>query len=365
MQKNFLKKKYQLLINAVLVLLAIISLQACKKNPLHNPFENDFNQVNLVANNSSYSPVTVDANLLNAWGLAFAPTGPAWVSANGSGLSTIYSSTGSILRPPVTIPTNGAATGGTPTGQVFNASTGFRLSNGNAAKFIFVGEDGIISGWNGGNAAEVALNNNATAVYKGVTIAMNNNVPYLYAANFKTRKVEVYDTLWNAVAEPFNDPYIPANYSPFNVQNIGGKIYVLYAQLGDGLDEAHGPGTGIIDIYNPDGSLARRFTSHGVLNAPWGIAWTPASFFGSAANTATVILVGNFGDGRINAFDESGNFLGPLKSKGKPVVIDGLWALSFAPVTATSIDADWLFFTAGPNDEADGLFGYLAPVPKK
>ena len=360
MQKIFQKRNNRLFTNAGLFLVALLmTLQACKKSPHLAPFENDFKQVNLVANNGSYGASAVDANLVNAWGIAFAPSGPAWVSSNGAGVSTIYNAAGVTLRPPVTVPSNSSVTGGKPTGQVFNGSTGFKLPNGKPARFIFSGEDGVISGWNGGSAAVVAKNN-MNAVYKGITIASNGGLPYLYVANFKERKVEVYDSLWNAVNFPFIDWNLPADYSPFNVQNIGGKVFVVYAKLGSGLDEASGPGTGIIDIYNPDGTLVRRFISHGELNAPWGITATPASFLNTVTNMS-VFLVGNFGNGRINAYDQNGFFLGPLRHNGKPIVIDGLWALSFAPTTATTINPDWLFFAAGPNEEADGLFGYIAP----
>ncbi|HEX7457609.1 MAG TPA: TIGR03118 family protein, partial [Ginsengibacter sp.] len=256
MQKIFKKKSNMFFKIAGSFLLMLIFLQACKKNPHFSPPANDFQQVNLVANNSSYGAITVDPSLLNGWGIAFAPSGPAWVSSNGAGLSNIYNAAGGIVRPSVTIPANNAPTGGTPTGAVFNGTTGFKLSNGNPARFIFASEDGVVSGWNGGNAAEVAKNNTG-AVYKGITIAMDGGVPFLYVANFIGRKVEVYDTLWNIVSKPFSDPDIPSNYSPFDVQNINGKVYVVYAKLGTGLDEAHGPGTGIVDIYNPDGSLVR------------------------------------------------------------------------------------------------------------
>jgi uncharacterized protein (TIGR03118 family) len=360
MQKIFQKKSNRLFTIATVLVLVFI-VQACRKYPHVPPFVNDFQQVNLVANNSSYGAVTVDPNLLNGWGIAFASSGPAWVSANGSGLSTIYNASGAILRAPVTIPTSGAATGGTPTGQVFNGTTGFKLSNGNPARFIFVGEDGVISGWNSGNAAET-IKYNAGAVYKGLTLATDAGVPLLYAADFIGKKIDVYDTLWNKVPKSFWDHYIPSDYGPFNVQAINGKIYVLYAKIGEDIDEAHGPGTGIIDIYNPDGTLVKRFISHGALNAPWGITAVPASFLNVSASVGQVILVGNFGDGRIHAYSENGQFLGPLLSKGNPMVIDGLWALSFAPVTATTVNPNWLFFTAGPKDEADGLFGYITPA---
>ncbi|WP_202552207.1 TIGR03118 family protein [Ginsengibacter hankyongi] len=359
MQKIFQKNGFFKIASAFL--LVLVALQACKKNPHFSHFTNDFQQVNLVATNNSYGALAVDPALLNGWGIAFAPSGPAWVSSNGAGLSNIYNASGSTLRPPVTIPASTSPTGGTPTGAVFNNNTGFRLSNGNPARFIFASEDGVISGWNSGNAAEVAKNNSA-AVYKGITIAKDEGVPFLYVANFIGKKVEVYDTLWNSVNKPFIDPGIPADYSPFNVQNVDGKVYVVYAKLGTGVDEAHGPGTGIVDIYNPNGTLVKRLISHGELNAPWGITWTPASFWGATNISVNIILVGNFGNGRINAYDESGSFLGPLRSKGKPIVIDGLWGLSFAPVTATAINPNWLFFAAGPKDESDGVFGYITPV---
>lgn len=359
MQK-FQKKRNLLITVAGSFLLLLIFFQACRKFPHPPTFTNDFQQVNLVANNSSYGAVTVDPTLLNGWGIAFAPSGPAWLSANGSGFSPIYNAAGAILRPPVTVPTNNAATGGAPTGIVFNGTTGLRLSNGNPAKFIFVGEDGVISGWNSGNAAEVAKSNMG-AVYTGATLATDGDVPFLYVANFIGKKIEVYDTLWNKVNKGFWDPNLPSDYAPFNIQGINGEIYVIYAKGGEDINEARGQGTGIIDIYNPDGSLVKRFISHGALNAPWGITEAPSSFLTTTVNAGAIILVGNFGDGRINAYDEDGQLLGPLRSKGNPIVIDGLRALSFAPTTATSVNPNWLFFAAGPKNKVDGLFGYITP----
>jgi uncharacterized protein (TIGR03118 family) len=365
MEKNF-QKCLHFYTKCILSFFAVLMLlSACNKFdhfvhlPEHLlPFADNFHQVNLVANNSSYNAATTDVNLLNAWGVAFASSGPAWISSNGAGLSTIYNSSGVVLRPPVTIPSPITVDGGTPTGVVFNGTTGFKLSNGKPARFIFAGEDGVISAWNTGNLAEVAKLN-LTAGYKGVTLAMDGGVPFLYFANFKEHKVEVYDTLWNWVSRSFMDPAIPSNYSPFNVQNINGKIFVVYAKVGSGIDEADGPGTGFVDIFNPDGSFVKRFISHGELNAPWGITDTHSTFWGTDMSLPDIILVGNFGDGRINAFDEKGVFLGPLRHHGKPIEIDGLWGLSFAPATATTVNPDWLFFAAGPKDEADGLFGYI------
>jgi len=360
MQKIFQQKANLLLTLSSMILFLFIGLEACHKMP-HSPgFENDFQQVNLVANNSNYGAVTVDPTLVNGWGISFAPSGPAWVSSEGAGVSEIYNAAGGILRAPVTIPTNGASTGGSPTGQVFNGTTGFLLSNGNPARFIFAGNDGVISAWNGGNAAEVAKAN-AGAVYTGLTLTTDAGVPFLYAANFSAKKIDVFDTLWNMVNKPFVDHAVPPDYAPFNVQAVGGKIYVTYAKVGADMEEEKGPGLGIVDIYNPDGSLVKRFASRGVLNAPWGVTAAPASFLTISMNAGTAILIGNFGDGRINAYTENGQLLGPLRNHGKPIVIDGLWGLSFAPTTAASINPDWLFFAAGPEDETDGLFGYITP----
>jgi len=358
------------------ILAIIATMPYCRKSEHLHPLKN-FEQVNLVANTAGYHAAHIDATLQNAWGIAFGPSGIAWVNANGSGLSELYDQTGAAPRAGVTIPSPKAASGGTPTGIVFNGTSDFKLGNGNPARFIFVGEDGIISGWNGGDAAMIAKNDFPDAIYKGVTLAVDGSSNFLYTANFKERKIDVYDNNWNEVSKPFADPNLPADYSPFNIQNIDNKLYVTYAKkIGDETDETAGPGAGIVDIYNPDGTLMKRFATGGALNAPWGIVKAPASFFEEQDgddndedhswkpgkehdNNGSVILVGNFGDGRINAYNASGHFLGPLRAHGAPIVIDGLWGLSFAPATATAVNPNWLFFAAGPKDEADGLFGYI------
>jgi uncharacterized protein (TIGR03118 family) len=200
-------------------------------------------------------------------------------------------------------------------------------------------------------------------VYSGIALASDGGANFLYVANFSAGKIDVYDKDWAEVDKPFSDPHIPSGYSPFNIQNIGGMLYVMYAKVGADGEEEKGPGKGYVDIYNPDGSLVSHFIAKGELNAPWGIAQAPAAFFDEdmdMGNTHNAILVGNFGDGHINVYDESGKFLGPLRSKQKPIEIDGLWAISFAPVTATTVDPGWLFFAAGPDDETHGLFGYIS-----
>ncbi len=371
MQKMMRKNYFPFLTKTPIVLFTLFALWLLLEGCHKFPHLKDFEQVNLVANNTGYGATNVDPHFVNGWGIAFGPSGAAWVSANGAGLSEIYNSLGAQVRPPVTIPSPGSATGGQPTGAVFNSSsTDFKLTNGNAARFIFAGTDGVISGWNSGNAAELVLNDAPDAVYTGLAIASDGVANFIYAANFKERKIDVYDKNWTEVNKPFTDPSLPAGYSPFNIQNIGGRLFVLYAKVAPDGDEEAGPGNGFVDIYNPDGSLVKRFASRGALNAPWGIAQAPATFWEDNDNDKTnmdknhipkaVFLVGNFGNGRINVYNESGFFLGELRKHERPIVINGLWGISFAPSTATTVNPNWLFFAAGPNGEQDGLFGYIS-----
>ena len=320
----------------------------------------DFTQVNLVRDTDESDTARVETALVNAWGIAFSPGGIIWISAEATGKSVVVNKNGGQVLPPVSIPSPTATTGGQPTGVVFNGSSDFRLPNGNPARFIFAGDDGIISGWNGGSAAIKKVDNSVMAAYFGLALANDGSNNFLYAANFKEGKIDVFNSTWGIVNTSFTDPHLPQGYSPFNIQAIDNKLYVMYAKVGSDGAEIHKPGLGLVDIYNPDGSFVKRFISNGQLNSPWGIAKAPAGFygrkFGSIPNT---YLVGNFGDGRINAYNSEGTFLGQLRAHGNPIVIDGLWALSFAPATATTVDPNRLFFTAGPGDEEHGLFGYI------
>lgn len=352
----------------ILSLLSLIMMQSCKKNISEEPQSTvagkdpktlkDFRQVNLVGNNTEYNPARVDPLLVNAWGMAFSTGGTIWISAEATGVSAVYNKDGIQQLPAVTIPSPGGPTGGHPTGQVFNSGAGFRLPNGNPARFIFAGADGVISGWNGGPAAIKKIDDSPDAVYLGLAIATDGPDKFIYAANFSEGSIDVYDTAWNEVSRPFMDPDLPSGYSPFNIQNIGGMLYVMYAKVGSDGEEEVGPGNGYVDIYTPGGLLVKRFISRGQLNAPWGIAKAPATFWGDDG-LPDIILVGNFGDGRINAYNSNGDFLGQLRANGNPIVIEGLWAISFAPATATSINPNWLYFSAGPDDEEEGLFGYI------
>ena len=323
----------------------------------------DFVQVNLVANNANYGAAHIDPTLVNPWGIAIAAGGIFWPASQGTGLSQLYTSEGVTVRPPVIIPGPFTPSGGNPTGDVFNATADFRLPNGQPARFIFAGLDGVISGWNGGPAAIRMVNQVGRSVYTGLALANSAGSNFLYAADFMAREIDVFDRNYVQVSMPFTDPSLPDGYSPFNIQNIEGKLYVMYAKVGaDGRDDP-GPGNGFVSIFNPDGSFVSRFISRGQLNAPWGIAKAPATFYsddntGKHAVGAT-ILVGNFGDGHINAYTLEGESLGQLRSHGNPIVIDGLWAITFPPATAAAIDKNRLYFAAGPNHEQDGLFGYI------
>ncbi len=361
MQKIFWQKRNWFHLTGSIFLVSImLILPGCKKNP-PVPLIKDFTQVNLVANNDEYAATRIDPAFINGWGIAFSGGGTAWVSAEGTGLSEVWNNLGIEVRPAVTIPTVGdAVSGGHPSGQVFNGTSDFKLPNGNPARFIFAGLDGIISGWNGGNAAVTAIDDSPSgAVYSGIALASIDGNNFLYVANFSAGKIDVYDKDWAEVEKPFKDPNLPWGYAPFNIQNVGGKLFVMYAKIGSDGDEVKGAGLGIVDIYRPNGTLEKRFITAGALNAPWGVAAAPPEFWGPDFDVANAILVGNFGDGRINVYDQSGKFIGPLRAQEKPIEIDGLWGISFAPVTATTVNPGWLYFAAGPDDEADGLFGYI------
>ncbi len=232
-------------------------------------------------------------------------------------------------------------------------------TNGETSKFIYVGEDGTISAWSSGVAAlMVADRSTSNAVYKGVAIAKDGVNNFLYVANFKGNNIDVFDKSFNLVTtKTFDDPTIPAGFAPFNIYTHNNQLYVSYAKLKApaNVDDESGAGNGYVSVFNPDGSFVKRFASQGTLNSPWAIADAPSGF-GLGDNR---ILVGNFGDGRINVFDQNGNYEGQLKNDGTTISIEGLWALSFPENDLTAGGKNRLFFTAGPNAENNGLFGYL------
>jgi uncharacterized protein (TIGR03118 family) len=360
---------------ALLYSTTTLLLTSCQKLDKAGPVLKNFEQVNLVDNNGEYNAPHTDPQLINAWGLTFTPNGIAWVNSESGHVSAVYDKEGGTIRPPVAIPSPTGADDGHPTGVVFNGTTGFALTAGGPARFIFVGVDGILSGWNPdhGNNAEVIQDNSATSVYTGLTMATVEGEPYLYASDFRANKIVVWDKNFATLDWSFTDPGIPAGFAPFNIQKVGDWLYVMYAKVGTDGEEEPGDGLGYVSVFMLNGQFVKRFASQGALNAPWGVASAPASFFKNVdqgwvnmekgkselPSDLHLILVGNFGNGYINAFTEDGFFLGPLKSHGKPIEIEGLWAISFPPATATAIDPDRLYFAAGPDDEEEGLFGYI------
>ena len=317
-----------------------------------------FSQTNLVSNVPGLA-ATTDPNLVNPWGVSFTATSPFWVSDQGTGVSTLYSGAGAITPLVVTVPSAGSPGPAGPTGQVANTTTGF-LVGGTAAHFIFDTLGGTIDAWASGTTATV-VSTQAGAIYTGLAQASAGGANYLYAADAGTGIVRVFDTNFNQVtgttfAGKFVDPNLTVGFVPFNVQLINGQLYVTYAQLtamGTGL-----PG-GVVDIFDTSGNLVRRVSSSGALYAPWGVTLAPSTF-GSFGGD---LLVGNFGNGEINAFDPvTGMYLGTLDgANGLPIVNDFLWALDFR-TTGTGVNPNALYFTAGINNQQGGLFGEITNV---
>ncbi len=348
-----------------------------------------YKQTNLVADTAGAAAIE-DSSLVNCWGLSRSSTSPWWAANNGTGTSTLYNGAGQIIPingngivnipPPNNAP---AGTIATPTGTVFNGSPDFVLPapNGKPAVFIFATEDGTISGWNGGPSAFLAVDNSDKgsgngAVYKGATTADINGKRFLYVTNFHAGRVEVYDTNFHRVRLPQqafdpsgdnedredgrNEDRIPHGFAPFNIQNIGGSLFVTYAkQDSDRHDDVAGDGNGFVEIFSPSGRHIGHLEHGSWLNSPWGVVWTPRDF-GEFSNT---LLVGNFGSGRIAAFNGfTYKFIGFMKATDDSILtIDGLWMLAFGNGAAAG-PSTTLYFTAGPEHESHGLFGTLTSI---
>lgn len=354
--------------NRVGQLIAAPVIEGLEPRQLLAATPNSFTVVNLVSDGSVTANLT-DTNLVNGWGVAINQAiGAIWISDNGTGLSTAYTGAGAQTGPVVTIPT---PVGGTssPTGVVYNSSANFKVSNGTtsaASNYLFCTEQGAIAGWSFAvdpNNAILAVDKSADgAIYKGLTIAKFQNKNLVYAADFHNGKIDIFKGNFSVAHLPgsFSDPKIPAGYAPFNIQNIDNQLYVTYAQQdSEGKDDVHGAGKGFVDVFNPAGVLIRRFTSRGKLNAPWGVVQAPKGFGPFAGD----ILVGNFGDGRINVFHQkTGKFSSTLKNaQGTALTVDGLWGMEFGNgINAGSKTT--LFYAAGPGDEAGGLFGTISPT---
>jgi uncharacterized protein (TIGR03118 family) len=328
---------------------------------------NAYVQHNLVADTAGVADFT-DPQCINPWGIAASATGPMWVNLAGTGLSVVYQASGSPTTTRVTVPPSaGGKSPSVATGIVFNGVGGFAIATGRNPNFIFTTQDGTISAWNSAVDAThgiLKVDNSASgAVYDGLAISSGPAGPYLYAPNFHTGKIEVYDTNYAAVtlAGSFADPSVPDGFAPFNIWNIGGKLYVTYAKQDAAKKfDVGGVGNGYVAIFDLNGNLLQHLISGGPLNSPWGVAIAPPNFgaFGGA------LLVGNFQDGLINAFDpSSGALLGTLQDpNGNPIKIPGLWAL-WVGNGGTGGDPNTIYFAAGVGGQQHGLLGSLQGAP--
>jgi uncharacterized protein (TIGR03118 family) len=336
-----------------------------------------YTQTNLVTSMKSLKAKIHDKNLLNPWGLVQGPT-PFWISDNNAGVSTLYDGNGKIFtvangkkKVPfvVTIPPPGNSTAiAAPSGIVFNGTT----ADFGGDLFIFSAEDGTISGWqqSDGTGAILHVDNSAVptaatgAVYKGLAIATVNGNQFIYATNFRSGNVDVFDSSYSpaSLTGTFTDPNPIAGFAPFGITLFGSSLWVSYAMQDAAMhDPVHQAGAGYIDIFSTDGVFLERFATGGSLNAPWGMVLTPSTF-GPLSND---YWIGNFGDGTINAFDSTGNSVGqPTGENGKPLSVDGLWALVFGN-GSNGASTSSLYFTAGPNMESQGIFGEFQVKTKK
>jgi uncharacterized protein (TIGR03118 family) len=332
---------------------------------------NSYVQTNLVSDLPGIAAQT-DPNLVNPWGLAASASSPFWISNNHSGTSTLYNGAGQPFPASgplvVQIPApQSVQPPAAPSGIVFNDTSGF-LVGGTVASFIFASEDGTVTAWNGpagGTAKLMVDNSGAGAVYKGLAVATSVAGPRLYATNFNSGRVDTFDAGFAPIVTPggFIDPNIPSGFAPFGIQRIGRKLYVSYAMQDSARhDDVAGAGNGFIDVFDFDGNLVTRLAANGVLNSPWGMTLAP-SYFGDFGD---LLLVGNFGDGTVNAFDPvTGAYAGTLQNPdGSMLTIQGLWALAFGN-NKNGGDATTLYFTAGiagtGSVEDHGLFGSISP----
>ncbi|MBV8843190.1 MAG: TIGR03118 family protein [Bryobacterales bacterium] len=335
---------------------------------------NAYIQHNLVSDQPGVADVT-DPNLVNGWDIATTATSPFWISSTGTGLAVVYSTANAtpaiaVSTLKVSIPPGKSSTSkfGPLTGQIANGTSAFVLTNGTKANFLFCTLDGAISGWNSaaGTTAVIMVDNSSKgAIYKGCVLGGTSSAPQMYVANFNSGAVEVYDGNFAPVSlasGAFTDSQIPAGFAPFNIANLAGNLYVSYAKQDPAKqNDVPGAGAGFVDVYDMSGNLKTRLIAGGALNSPWGMTIAPANNFGAFSG---MLLVGNFGDGRINAFDPAtGSSQGPmLNAQGSPIVIPGLWGLRVGNGAAGG-DANAVYFAAGPNGQQHGLFGSLQAGP--
>ncbi|WP_144141980.1 TIGR03118 family protein [Paraburkholderia sp. BCC1884] len=347
-------------LGAIVGVPALVSLVACGgSNTISLP---SFTSTTLVSDGAVPAPHT-DPNLKNAWGVAFNPKGFVWVADNATSVATLYDGNGVPQSLVVSIP-NGINGPANPTGIVFNGTTDFVVTQGpksGVGAFVFAGEGGTITAWaptvGPTNAFVMVDNGSAGAVYKGLALASNGGANFLYATDFHNNRIDVFDKNFAkmSAAGTFQDASIPAGFAPFGIQAIGTKLFVTYAkQDAAAHDNVDGAGLGFVDVFDTAGNLLQRFASAGVLNAPWGITQAPANFGRFSGD----VLIGNFGDGTINAFDSvSGQPLGAINlPAGNTFVQRGLWGIAFGNGLSNQ-PVNTLFFAAGPNQETDGVYG--------
>lgn len=322
---------------------------------------NSFKQTNLVSDTAGMAAHT-DANLINPWGISYSPGNPFWIANNNSGTSTLYDKNGALQGTFTIPPPGGSSNPATPTGTVANGLGGFNVG-GTTSLFIFDTEDGTISGWNGnGSAAILAVDNSRMgAVYKGLAMITNTTGNFLLAANFNSGAVEVYDSTFRltVLTGSFTDPSLPEGFAPFGIHTIGNRVVVTYAQQDAAKhDPVHAPGAGYVSLFTLDGVFVARVASQGTLNAPWGAVLAPSTFGAFGGN----LLIGNFGDGTISAFDtQGGTFRGQLQNANGIVITNAsLWDLVFDATGQTGA-ANTLYLTAGLANEQHGLFAAITP----
>jgi len=337
-----------------LLILSALVISSCSSTTT-NPPTPSYGTTYLVSDMAGFGASRIDAGLLNPWGIAVMSDGSFWISVNHDSSGFNYNTGGQNVIGSVSIPLPGAVTGGSPSGAIVNSTTNGDFKG---AKVIYCTEDGIIATWTSGTKAVQVTQPTDSMELKGLAIGNDGGANFIYATDFKEDKIVVYNNNFTLTVKTLADVSIPSGisgYGPFGIQNINGLLYVTYARhkpFPDNGDDLAQAGTGYIDVFNPNGTLIKHFASAGTLNSPWGIAAAGAGF-GLYKND---ILISNFGDGRINAYDTSGTYLGQLSnSSGSPIAIDGLWGISFNTVTADN----YLYFTGGPNGENHGTFGYI------
>ena len=331
---------------------------------LHSAIAASYVQTDLASDIPGLAANT-DPSMLNPWGMSFSPTSPIWISDQGAGVATLQAGNGTQAALVVTIP--GTTGTGNPTGTVFNGTPSFQLPNAMPALFLFSTLNGQIAGWNSGTTAVATFTANDGAMYTGLTSGAVGGNNFLYAADLAGQKIDVFNSTFSKtmLSGSFTDPNLPSGYRPYNIQNVGGKLYVEYATI-DPVTHlvSHTANQGIVSVFDLNGNFLQRLVTNANLNSPWGITLA-SSNFGQFSND---LLIGNNGDGTIDAFDPiTGAFLGKLlDSLGNPLINSGLWALAFR-TGAPGFDPNALFFTAGINGEADGLFGAIqvaaTPLP--